>query len=75
MPLEVTLFGVSTKQGMFATDPLVGIKPSSSYKFMVITSPVGAYYSHPVRVKIEEGFKCIVYFYISCDLCTKYTTI
>ena len=41
---------------MFATDPLVGIKPSSSYKFMVITSPVGAYYSHPVRVKIEEGF-------------------
>ena len=23
---------------------------------MIITSPVGAYYSHPVRVKIEEGF-------------------
>ena len=41
---------------MFATDPLVGIKPSSSYKFMVITCPVGAYYSQPVRVKIEESF-------------------
>ena len=41
---------------MFATDPLVGIKPSSTYSFMIITSPVGAYYSHPVRVKIEENF-------------------
>jgi len=41
---------------MFATDPLVGIKPSSTYSFMVITSPVGAYYPHPVRVKIEENF-------------------
>ena len=41
---------------MFATDPLVGIKPSSTYSFMIITSPVGAYYPHPVRVKIEENF-------------------
>ena len=41
---------------LFATDELVGIKPSDTYKFMIITSPVGMYYSEPVRVKIEEQF-------------------
>lgn len=41
---------------LFATDELVGIKPSDTYKFMIITSPVGMYYSEPVRVKIEEHF-------------------
>jgi branched-chain amino acid aminotransferase len=41
---------------LFATDELVGIKPSDTYKFMIITSPVGAYYSEPVRVKIEEHY-------------------
>jgi branched-chain amino acid aminotransferase len=41
---------------LFGTDELVGIKPSDTYKFMVITSPVGAYYAEPVRVKIEEHY-------------------
>jgi len=41
---------------MFATDHFVGIKPSETYKFMVLTSPVGVYYSEPVRVKIEEFY-------------------
>ncbi|MBM3187028.1 MAG: branched-chain amino acid aminotransferase [Bacteroidetes bacterium] len=41
---------------LFATDELVGIKPSDKYKFMIITSPVGMYYSEPVRVKIEEHY-------------------
>jgi branched-chain amino acid aminotransferase len=41
---------------LFATDELVGIKPSESYKFIIITSPVGMYYSEPVRVKIEEHY-------------------
>ena len=41
---------------MFATDHLIGIKPSDSYKFMILTSPVGVYYSEPVRVKIEESY-------------------
>ena len=41
---------------MFSTDELVGIKPSDTYKFMIITSPVGMYYSEPVRVKIEEHY-------------------
>jgi branched-chain amino acid aminotransferase len=40
----------------FATDEFVGIKPSDTYKFVIITSPVGAYYAEPVRVKIEEHY-------------------
>ncbi len=41
---------------MFATDEFVGIKPSETYKFVIINSPVGAYYAEPVRVKIEEHY-------------------
>lgn len=41
---------------LFATDDLVGIKPSETYKFMIFTCPVGAYYSQPVNVKVEEFY-------------------
>ena len=41
---------------MIATDPYVGIKPSDTYKFMIFTCPVGAYYSEPVKVKIETEY-------------------
>ena len=41
---------------MFATDELVGIRPSRTYKFLIITTPVGQYYSEPVNVKIEKSY-------------------
>jgi branched-chain amino acid aminotransferase len=41
---------------MFATDDFIGIKPSETYKFVIFTCPVGAYYSEPVNVKIEEFY-------------------
>lgn len=41
---------------MFATDGFVGIRPSETYKFVIFTCPVGAYYSEPVNVKIEEYY-------------------
>ncbi|MGV6861508.1 MAG: branched-chain amino acid aminotransferase [Putridiphycobacter sp.] len=41
---------------LFATDDYVGIRPSEKYKFLIITSPVGAYYSEPVPVKIETYY-------------------
>ncbi len=41
---------------MFASDEHLGAKISDSYKFMIISSPVGAYYSEPIRVKIEMDF-------------------
>jgi len=41
---------------MFATDEYIGIRTSDTYRFMIITCPVGAYYSRPVKVKIEEHY-------------------
>lgn len=41
---------------MFATDELIGVKPSDTYKFMVILSPTGPYYSAPMRIYAEEKF-------------------
>ncbi len=41
---------------VFGTDEYIGIKPSENFRFMIITCPVGAYYSQPVNVKIETKF-------------------
>ena len=41
---------------MFAMDNYLGVKPSESYRFMIFTSPVGAYYSKPVSVKVETNY-------------------
>ena len=41
---------------MIATDEYVGIRASDTYKFLIICSPVGAYYSEPVKVKIETKY-------------------
>ncbi|MBI1837017.1 MAG: branched-chain amino acid aminotransferase [Flavobacteriia bacterium] len=41
---------------LFATDDFIGIRPSETYKFVIFACPVGAYYSEPVRVKIEEHY-------------------
>ena len=41
---------------MFAMDNYLGVKPSETYRFMIFTSPVGAYYSKPVSVKVETKF-------------------
>ncbi|MFM1912713.1 MAG: hypothetical protein RIR51_551 [Bacteroidota bacterium] len=41
---------------MFGTDEYLGVSPSKTYRFMIINSPVGAYYSKPLRVKIETEY-------------------
>jgi branched-chain amino acid aminotransferase len=44
---------------IFATDPYLGVKPSSTYKFMIIHSPVGAYYPqgiNPVNIYVETKY-------------------
>ncbi|MEE6186273.1 putative branched-chain-amino-acid aminotransferase [Mycovorax composti] len=41
---------------MFATEETLGVKESSSYKFLIITGPVGAYFSAPARIYVEEKF-------------------
>ncbi len=41
---------------MFAADEYIGIRPSDNFTFMIITCPVGAYYSTPVKVRIEKHY-------------------
>ncbi len=41
---------------VFGTDEYIGIRPSESFRFMIITGPVGSYYTKPVNVKIETEF-------------------
>ncbi|HEU4719157.1 MAG TPA: branched-chain amino acid aminotransferase [Bacteroidia bacterium] len=41
---------------LIATDNYIGVKPSDTYKFLIITTPVGAYYDHPLKVKVEKTF-------------------
>lgn len=41
---------------MFATEEALGVHPSASYKFLIITGPVGAYYNKPIRLKVEKHY-------------------
>ncbi len=41
---------------MFATDAVLGVKPSDTYKFMIILSPTGPYFSTPMRIYVEEKY-------------------
>ena len=41
---------------MFATDDLLGVRPSETFKFMIIMSPTGPYYSAPMRIYVEEKY-------------------
>ena len=41
---------------MFATDEMIGVKPSDTYKFMILLSPTGPYYNSPMRIYVEENY-------------------
>ena len=44
---------------VIATEPSLNVKPSSTYKFIIILSPVGAYYKeglNPVKIWIEDDY-------------------
>ncbi|WP_308637196.1 branched-chain amino acid aminotransferase [Paenibacillus silvisoli] len=44
---------------VIATEPLLGVSPSEHYKFMIIMSPVGAYYPegiNPVKIHVESNY-------------------
>lgn len=58
---------IPTKEGtslyirpfIIATDPFLGVRPSHTYKFIIILSPVGAYYPeglNPVKIWIEDEY-------------------
>jgi len=44
---------------IIATDPFLGVRPADTYKFVIILSPVGAYYPeglNPVKIWIEDDY-------------------
>ncbi len=44
---------------IIATDPFLGVRPSDTYKFIIILSPVGAYYKegiNPVKIYVESNY-------------------
>lgn len=44
---------------VFATEAAVGVHPSTSYRFMIVLSPVGAYYPegvNPVKIYVEDEY-------------------
>ena len=44
---------------VIATDPFIGVKPSSTYMLMIILSPVGSYYKeglNPTKIYVEDEY-------------------
>ena len=41
---------------MFSSDDVIGVKPSEKYKFIIILSPTGPYFSVPMRIYAEEKY-------------------
>ncbi len=41
---------------MFSSDEMIGVRPSEKYKFMIILSPTGPYYSVPMKICVEEKY-------------------
>src|SRR5215510_2823228 len=41
---------------MFASDEVIGVKPSDNYKFVIMLSPTGPYYASPMRIYVEEKY-------------------
>lgn len=44
---------------LFATEPFLGVRPSRTYTFMIILSPVGQYYKegiNPVKIAVEDEY-------------------
>jgi branched-chain amino acid aminotransferase len=44
---------------IIATDPYLGVRPANTYKFLIILSPVGAYYPegiNPVKIYVESNY-------------------
>ena len=41
---------------MFASDEVIGVKASDTYKFIILLSPTGPYYAAPMRIYVEEKY-------------------
>lgn len=49
---------------IMASDEALGVRPSNNYRFIVITSPVGSYYSKglaPTKILVEENYSRVAH--------------
>lgn len=49
-------FSLYLRPFMIATEERLGVSISREYKFMVVASPLAAYYSAPLKVKVEKHY-------------------
>jgi branched-chain amino acid aminotransferase len=41
---------------MIAADEFIGVKPSDTYKFVIITSPSGPYFNKPIKLLVQDKY-------------------
>ena len=41
---------------MFASDTVLGVRPSDNYKFLILLSPTGPYFASPMKIMVEEKY-------------------
>jgi branched-chain amino acid aminotransferase len=41
---------------MFSSDAMLGVRPSETYKFLIILSPTGPYYANAMKIMVEERY-------------------
>ncbi|MDQ0105923.1 branched-chain amino acid aminotransferase [Chitinophaga terrae (ex Kim and Jung 2007)] len=41
---------------MIAADEYIGVRPSETYKFMIINSPSGPYFNKPIKLLVQDKF-------------------
>jgi len=41
---------------MFSTDAMLGVRPSETYKFLIILCPSGPYFAAPMKIMVEEKY-------------------
>lgn len=41
---------------MIAADEFIGVRPSETYKFIIINSPAGPYFNKPIRLLVQEKY-------------------
>jgi branched-chain amino acid aminotransferase len=41
---------------MLGVDEFIGVKPAEHFKFIIITSPAGAYYAEPIKIYVHDEY-------------------
>ncbi|MBI2967694.1 MAG: branched-chain amino acid aminotransferase [Bacteroidetes bacterium] len=56
VPPSMVGYSLYIRPVMFSSDNIIGVRPSATYRFVILTCPVGSYYNKPLRVKIETDY-------------------